>query len=198
MASGARTTLGVYCLGIGSRRAHGGSGMTWTSFRRWCTWLSRVEATEPVISQGGRAVQVSSRMVSQGSCCENEARVMRGHVSLGSPRTSKCRCSLARDCQLESALRSGRVEVRTGSVSSTGESVCLDGGIERAAPTLLRFKSCTVLDSVLVSLRGPSAAMCCRSRVRQGTSALVSSAKLDTAFPGGPGRQRRGLNHSIL
>jgi hypothetical protein len=30
-----------------SHRAHGGSGMTWTSFRRWCTWLSRVEATEP-------------------------------------------------------------------------------------------------------------------------------------------------------
>ena len=149
-------------------------------------------------SQGGRAVQVSSRMVSQGSCCENEARVMRGHVSLGSPRTSKCRRFPATDCQLESALWSGRVEVRTGSVSSTGESVCLDGGIERAAPTLLRFKSCTVLDSLLVSLRGPSAAMCCRSRVKQGTSALVSSAKLDTAVPGGPGRQRRGLNHSIL
>ena len=88
--------------------------MTWTSFRRWCTWLSRVEATEPVISQGGRAVQVSSRMVSQGSCCENEARVMRGHVSLGSPRTSKCRCFLARDCQLESALWSGRVGSQDG------------------------------------------------------------------------------------
>ena len=123
---------------------------------------------------------------------------MRGHLSLGSPRTSKCRRFPATDCQLESALWSGRVEVRTGSVSSTGESVCLDGGIERAAPTLLRFKSCTVLDSLLVSLRGPSAAMCCRSRVKQGTSALVSSAKLDTAVPGGPGRQRRGLNHSIL
>ena len=93
---------------------------------------------------------------------------MRGHVSLGSPRTSKCRRFPATDCQLESALWSGRVEVRTGSVSSTGESVCLDGGIERAAPTLLRFKSCTVLDSLLVSLRGPSAAMCCRSRVKQG------------------------------
>lgn len=141
----------------------------------------------------GQCKCVSSRMVSQGSCCENEARVMRGHLSLGSPRTSKCRRFPATDCQLESALWSGRVEVRTGSVSSTGESVCLDGGIERAAPTLLRFKSCTVLDSLLVSLRGPSAAMCCRPRVRQDTSALVSSAKPDTAVPGGPGRQRRGL-----
>ena len=70
-------------------------------------------------------------------------------------------------------------------MSSTGETVCLDRGHERAAPTLLSLKRTEVLEYLLVSLRGPSPAMCCRPSSATGDKALVLGVRDCTLVGGG-------------